>query len=602
MHRFREAYQSELTYLRELGSEFARTNPSLMRGFAVEGGDPDVERLLEGFAFLSAKIRQRSEDALPELCEALTDVLLPHYLRPLPATSILQFAPKKGALRNAHRIPPGTTVAANPLEGTQCVFRTSSAVDLLPVELERCMLDESAQNAPLLRLIFSAPDHARRIIVQQPSLRLFLHGALPLCSTLALWFSRHVESIRWFSQRPNMVASSQPVPNDALRLVFENQAFENELTDDALKLWPWPDAASMGPRLLQEFFTQPSRSLFVDLMNLKTLDPDSHDDRFELQIRFRNPPAIKEQLPEQTFRLHCVPVANLFDCSADPIRKDLVQEAQLIRGGGLPFQHVEVYSVNEVTGTRSQGGGRVIYRPLSAFAQMQDPKESTGAVSNDFYSLVRRESPIDGGMDTYLRLGRPSDIRKDLREEVISLELTCTNRLLPASLRTGDICQSTPDSPGMATFSNITAVSKPVPPPLGSELYWRLLSHLSAHPRSLGQTRRLRNMLSLYNFQQGVDVQSGRLNAQRIEAIRSVAVSPAQRLLRGVPVNGIAVNLELDEGGFASHGDAYLFGCALYSFLREYTTINSFLTMSAELHPSTATLAWEAGWGSKILI
>jgi type VI protein secretion system component VasA len=81
---FSKYYQSELTYLRELGREFGRAYPNVAGMLAERGGDPDVERLLEGFAFLTARIRERLDDDVPEVIHTLTDLLFPHYLRTLP--------------------------------------------------------------------------------------------------------------------------------------------------------------------------------------------------------------------------------------------------------------------------------------------------------------------------------------------------------------------------------------------------------------------------------------------------------------------------------------------------------------------------------------
>ncbi|MDU3889721.1 MAG: type VI secretion system baseplate subunit TssF, partial [Serratia liquefaciens] len=42
----------------------------------------DVERLLEGFAFLTGRLRQKLDDELPELSHSLMHLLWPNYMRP----------------------------------------------------------------------------------------------------------------------------------------------------------------------------------------------------------------------------------------------------------------------------------------------------------------------------------------------------------------------------------------------------------------------------------------------------------------------------------------------------------------------------------------
>ena len=90
---FNKYYQDELQFLRELGEEFAKANPSAAHYLSTTSRDPDVERMLEGFAFLSARVRQKLEDEFPELAHSLMRLLWPHYLRPVPSMAILEFQP-----------------------------------------------------------------------------------------------------------------------------------------------------------------------------------------------------------------------------------------------------------------------------------------------------------------------------------------------------------------------------------------------------------------------------------------------------------------------------------------------------------------------------
>ena len=115
---FNHYYQSELTALRQLGKRFAERSPALAPFLGQAGRDPDVERLLEGFAFLTGRLRQKLDDELPELTHSLMHLLWPNYMRPLPAFSMLQFDPLK-------RPGPALTVPRN----TPCLLYTSDAAD-----------------------------------------------------------------------------------------------------------------------------------------------------------------------------------------------------------------------------------------------------------------------------------------------------------------------------------------------------------------------------------------------------------------------------------------------------------------------------------------
>ncbi|MEI7902699.1 MAG: type VI secretion system baseplate subunit TssF, partial [bacterium] len=76
--------------------------------------DPHVERLLEAFAFLAARVHLKIDDEFPEISEALLGILTPHYVRPIPSMPVAEFtlAPEQGKLRRAYEVEglvPGNT-------------------------------------------------------------------------------------------------------------------------------------------------------------------------------------------------------------------------------------------------------------------------------------------------------------------------------------------------------------------------------------------------------------------------------------------------------------------------------------------------------------
>jgi type VI secretion system protein ImpG len=149
-------YQDELAYLREMGQEFARANPQGAHFVGEASSDPDVERLLEGFAFLTARLRQKLENELPELTHSLLELLWPHYLRPIPSTTIIQFEALPQAAKEVRTIPRGAELHSIPVDGTPCRFRTVSDVTLAPLILETLTLRKDA--TPQLKLRFRLPD------------------------------------------------------------------------------------------------------------------------------------------------------------------------------------------------------------------------------------------------------------------------------------------------------------------------------------------------------------------------------------------------------------------------------------------------------------
>src|SRR5690606_10620060 len=133
---FNHYYQSELSALRQAGKRFAERNPALAPFLGQSGRDPDVERLLEGFAFLTGRLRQKLDDELPELTHSLMHLLWPNYMRPLPAFSMLQFDPL-GHSGPAAKLPRNTPVQPQPIQGISCPSPTTYEVEILALQLHR---------------------------------------------------------------------------------------------------------------------------------------------------------------------------------------------------------------------------------------------------------------------------------------------------------------------------------------------------------------------------------------------------------------------------------------------------------------------------------
>jgi len=334
---FNKHYQSELAFLREMGREFGKQNPSIGGMLAERGGDPDVERLLEGFAFLTARIRERMDAAIPEVVHGLSDLLLPHYLRPLPATTLIEFTPQQRTLRGRHRIARGTPLASVPVEGTPCLFRTTSELDLLPLTLNDVALEYPAAATPLLKAGFQLGEGMTGELFKGVPLRLYLHGELSLCSTLLLWFLRYCKGIEVRTPgQPHPVR----LPPSALRPIG---------FDEEHGLFPWGVLAPPSYRLLQEYYTLPQKFLFLELSGLDGALGQTKD-KFELRFLFERPPALPTRLPKDVLKLHCVPAVNLFTSDAEPIRMNAPGEEHLVRASETDPMHMEVYSVDSVEG------------------------------------------------------------------------------------------------------------------------------------------------------------------------------------------------------------------------------------------------------------
>ncbi len=565
---FENYYETELSYLRDMGRAFAARHPAIAGMLAERGGDPDVERLLEGFAFVAARLRQRIDNGLPELVEPLAELLLPHFVRPTPATTIVELKrTKAGGGRGTYTLPAGSALSSRPVRGTTCAFRTSRAVDLLPVRLVSQRLDEGAASRPELTLKLELDPGVSETVFRPQGLRLHLHGEVSTTTQLYLWLIRHTSTLTLKAEDGRQVELG---PRSISPVGLTN--------DDAL--FPWPSFSSHGVRLLLEYLTLAPKFLFIDVLGL---DRAAHLEgtSFELTFRFARPPALGTRLPEGTVRLHCVPAVNLFATSAEPVRANMEGRAVLLRAAGLDPAHGEVFSVDSVIGMSAARAGRRTLSPFHAFNHALPDAQHAG-----FYKLAREQSPVDDGLHTFISADNGPRGLPLLDDETLSIELTCTNRSLPNELRLGDVSVATADIPAGVTFANITPVTSPTRPPLGSELSFQLIAHLAATRRSFADLAALRAFLSLYNLQETADKLAGRTNRKRIEALRAVRAETITRVVRAAVVRGTLYRVEAELSGFASEGDAFLFGNVLHGLLANQAALNTFADLELTLLPS----------------
>jgi type VI secretion system protein ImpG len=575
---FSRFYQGELAFLRAMGKAFAEANPATAGLLAERGSDPDVERLLEGCAFLAARVRERIEDSIPEMVHDLSELLLPHYLRSVPAATIVEFTPVPGALRARLRVPTGTEIASVPVEGTSCRFRTAADLDLLPVTVHDVALDQAIGATPALRVQLQGSQQALPAVLQPDGIRFYVQGELPFAATLLLWMARHLKEVEVKSAKGAVKLAPASV-----RVVGFEPSFA---------LLPWPRFAPAGYRPLQEFFALPQKFLFFEVRDLQAA-ASVVDERFEIVFRAERPPELPARVSKDALHVNCVPAVNLFRTTADPVKLEAIGEEHLLRAAELAPGHMEIYSVDAAVGVPEGPGERYPYHPFTSF--------SHGVLGKDarYYRLRRALSPVDDGLDTWISVSRPLDAGIGPGPEVLSLDVTATNRSLPAQLKLGDVSQPTPASPTLARFRNITQVTKPIRPPLGTELHWRLVAHLAANRAPLDGADALRELLELYNFQGLVDQQSGRANRLRIEGIREVAVTGARRVVQGAPVRGSRAALLLEEDHFAGIGDAWLFARALDELLGSQVPINSFSELQVKLAPSQREYAFAPRSGGR---
>ena len=354
-----EYYERELTYLRQLGAEFSEKYPKVASRLLIDPNrceDPHVERLIESFAFLAARVHLKIDDEFPEITEALLSVLYPHYIRPIPSSTIVQFHldPEQGKLSTGLLIPRGSMLYSQPVDGYPCKFKTCYDTTLWPLKIaaaqwvtpDRLRPAVKSQDAvAALRLELECFPDVTFDELELSSLRFYLNGESSLIHTLYELLCNNCAQVLLRDRTPN--TRKHPISLPAS--VLQPAGFT-----DAEALLPYPRRSFSGYRVLQEYFHFPEKFFFLDLNGLENLRSSGFGPRIEIILltsRFERPErqqTLELNVSEETLRLGCSAAVNLFPHTAEPIRLDQTHTEYLITPDVRRRRAMEIFSIEEV--------------------------------------------------------------------------------------------------------------------------------------------------------------------------------------------------------------------------------------------------------------
>lgn len=556
-------YRDELNFLKRQGREFAEGNPGLSRFLSERSTDPDVERLLEGFAFLTGRMREKVEDEFPELTHSLISMLWPNYLRPVPSMTVVQFTPTWHALSTHQLLERGTELASKPVDGTTCMFRTCHDVTLYPLE-HAGVEARHTRDASIVELALDVHSDQPLSAMGIDTLRLHLGGDAYTARTLYLWMSHYLARVE--------------LEIDGKRLPLPKQLLQPVGFDRHHALLPYPRNVYQGYRILQEYLCFPEAFHFFDVTALNQHLPAISADKLILRLEFERTLPTDARVKDEHFALYCSPAINLFSHDAEPVDVSGERSEYRIHPNSRSPGHYEIFSVDKVEGwlESENGKGRGTPREYVPFESFQHQVKRDRGNDASYYRLRVRDSLRGDGFDHDISFVRGDERSYIGMSETVSLGLTCSNRELPERLTVGDICYSTEESPSYAMFRNITRPTPVLRPTLDGSLLWTLISNLSLNYLSLLERDALCSVLRAYDFRALVDRQAERVAQKRLAGIVSIETQPIDRLKKGLPIRGLRSVMTLDQDAFGDEGSLYLFGSVLARFFSLYASINSF--------------------------
>jgi type VI secretion system protein ImpG len=588
-------YNIELDFMREMGNEFAHHFPKVAGRLGMEGlecADPYVERLLEGFAFLSARVQLKIEEEYPKFCQHLLEIVYPDYLAPLPSMTIVQMEPdcSDSDLASGFIIEKGTALLSGlgPNMQTPCEYRTSHEVELFPIKIvEAEYLGTRAALANLgikperrvssgLRITIEVAKGLEISDLNMKELPLFLGGSgtVPLalyehilagnCGLSILTGDKKDRNV--FSLSADHVTNYGFQPEQAM-LNYQSKSFE-------------------GYRLLREYFAFPERFRFINFKGLDKVLPKSGGRRFELVVHLdsRNND-LENVIGAGNFLPFCTPAINLFPKRADRITlNDKDHEFHVLADRSRPLDY-EVHQVMSVKGYGKQSEERQQFLPFYGLKNDHIPAEHSA-----FFTIRRRPRLLSSkqhargarsgylGQEVFISLVDSNESPYSSSLAQLGITTQCSNRDLPMQIplgqKDGDFSLSV-NAP-VEIISCVAGPTRPEAQATTGDFAWRLINHLSLNFLSLIDdnpdegAQALRELLELYS--------NGHTVAER--QINGLLAVTAKAVTRRLPIpgpisfgRGLEITLILDETGFEA-GGMYMFGAVLTEFFRKYVSIN----------------------------
>lgn len=624
--RLLDYYNRELQHIREMGGEFARDFPKIAGRLGIDAfecSDPYVERLLEGFAYLAARVQLKVDAEFPRFSQHLLQMVYPHYLSPLPSMAIVQVVPdiNEESLKDGFFIPRGSQLRSQIVEGEQtaCEYRTAHGVTLWPLRItEAEYLSSPGAVAGLglpraprvkagLRLRLGCTSGLKIGQLPLDKLPVFLRGGEIAVQLYEQLLGNLVEIQMRPTSRPFPWKAPPLAPSAVRRLGFEEEQ----------ALLPYTHRSFQGYRLLQEYFSFPERFLFLEITELQPSICRCTEEEVDIIFLFdRSSPVLADAIDISHFNLFCTPAINLFPKRTDRIHlSQKTTEYHVVPDRTRPMDF-EVYSVTRVHGYGDRTDPEVEFLP---FYKVMDRHGRSG--SEAFYTIFREQRRLSTkqirgghfsytGNEVFISLVDAAEAPYPVRLKQLGIETLCTNRHLPLRMPVGGRTSDFTLQSG-APYDSIRCLAGPTPPRSSNalrETAWHLISHLALNYLSLADIDKehgavaLRQILSLYSDHSDPAVRkqiSGVVSIDSKPVVRRINVP--QGINAPIPITfgrGLGLTVTLDETAFTGSG-AFLLGAVLEQFFTRYVSINSFTETAIKTTDRGEIMRWPAKIGKR---
>lgn len=624
--RFLDAYNRELTYLREMGREFAQEYPKVAAKLSLDNldqPDPHVERLIESFAFLSARIALRQDDDYSVFTQNLLDMIYPDYLQPTPSVGIVEL----GCNSNDTALAAGVTIGRGaPLKTayqkgvrTHCEFRTCFDTTLWPVSVTGATFSTFIPELPPGKISANGLAGSLKLTLEAGAGKKF--SELPIESLRLFLASDYVVSCKIYEHLLSRVAGIVVVYADgdsgsnASPVWAEGVGLSPDGFGAEEALFPFGNRSFTGNRLIREYFVLPQKFLFVSMGGLSSVLPRVDAARCDIYLLLnRLPEELVNTVNAACFRLNCTPVVNLFHRHCDRVFVSERQREFHVPADKTRAADFEIIQITKVIGIDAEYDREVEFHPF-----FHSPAGVSAAQSGTWYSVERRRRVLSQaertrenrisypGTEIFLSIVDHASLPFSPKLRQLAVEAWCSNRDLPLLIKSG-VLESDLILQGESAVKSVRFLvepTKPLPSLAEGVVSWRLinllsfnyLSMLDMDPESAANT--VRQLLKLHV------ADGGEVSLRQVNAVRKLSL---RRVVRRVPLpgplvyaQGIEARVLIDETLFEG-GGGFMFGKVLEVLLSRMSSLNSFVETVIESMQRGEIKRWPARLGNSPLL
>ena len=587
-------FEEELAFIRHQVREFALRYPLAASRLLLENdssADPHIERLIESFALLAARVRTKIDDEIPRMVESVVERLYPHFVRPLPTMCIVGFEvdPKRARIPSGLKIPKGTMLTCPAPNQDRILFQTGCTSQIWPIRA----IAAQYKTAPLPQRWGIAVNYQAAIQVRielygglrwsdlqgLKSLSFYLRGSrepvdLLLDSVLDESTSCHWGIPESTSDRVSLIPQQRPI-----RLMGLEQ---NE------SLIPGYEADLQPYRLLTEYMHFANKFHFIEVPFPDIQELSKADRTLDLIIGLKQPHELLEKtVTADMFVLGCIPVINLFDQTAEPVSTVASKYEYVVVPDVAHHESREIYEIESVTQTSLEEGTSHELAPF--FNAVWDAPTDT---PKGYWQSVRSFPKLANRAlsDVMIRIVTPGMEPKSPDGSTLVVRTKCSNGDLPLQLSQVKGGLSFSLLSGAEPLSRIVTVSRPTPSlrsPSARLLYGKLLSQINLNSLSWTSgpegAEAFRNILKLYLPTDPTMNQDIRLlNETRINAIEKLETQPTMMRYsqdgQSTWIRGLELNFYVRAEEFV-HGGLIPWASVLERFLGLHLSVNSSFQM-----------------------